>query len=310
MLPYQQNSVQVFESLLPKNTKTILEIGSDIPGLVVSSLAERSGALVVGINPSPDFPKCDNTISNKKTGYFVRSDGRFLPFPDNCFDFIISIATMEHVNGISELLQEVERVLKPKGIFYTNFAPIWSSAKGHHVFAIAGEKEARFWKLGKNPVPDFAHLYMTPEELREILSTGPCSSTLIEPIINWIYFDDAINRYHYDTYIDEFSKSTLLIERLITKSLNNISPDSETIKKLNEKYGEKCNFSTSGITAIFRKSNIKANKFAFVYFKYSIVTKRYLHWFIYYIAFKILTRFPEMKPLAETIMNNIRHIRK
>ena len=41
-----------------------------------------------------------------------------LPFDDNEFEIIISLAVIEHIENISHFLSEVRRVLKPKGILY------------------------------------------------------------------------------------------------------------------------------------------------------------------------------------------------
>ena len=41
-----------------------------------------------------------------------------LPFKSNSFDIIFSLAVIEHINGISNYLSEVRRVLKPGGLFY------------------------------------------------------------------------------------------------------------------------------------------------------------------------------------------------
>ena len=196
MLPYQNQIVDAFVKMLRPGAKDILEIGSDIGCEVATAIAQRTGASVVGINPSGEFPApVGPALSNAK---FMRADGRALPFPDNSFDAVLSVATMEHVNGLDIFLSEVARVLKPKGLFYTEFSPIWSSAKGHHVYAVVGPKEARFWKPGKNPIPDYGHLLMSPDEMREYLHSGPCTEELIDPIIQWVYLGDSINRHQFE----------------------------------------------------------------------------------------------------------------
>jgi ubiquinone/menaquinone biosynthesis C-methylase UbiE len=93
----------------------------------------------------------------------MEADGCNQPFKDASFDAILSIATMEHVLNVPAFLKECRRVLKPGGIFYTNFKPIWYCCIGHHVCAIAGRKEARFWKAGHNPLPDLSHLVWNEE---------------------------------------------------------------------------------------------------------------------------------------------------
>ncbi len=164
MLSYQLQTIEIFLKLLPENVTDILEIGSDMCGEVASEIAQRTNARVVGINPSPDFPIPSTSSQNNVC--LLRIDGRTMPFPDHSFDAILSVATLEHVNGLDVFLTEVTRVLKPEGIFFTEFSPIWSSALGHHVYAVMGPKEARFWKPGKNPIPDYGHLLLTPDEMR------------------------------------------------------------------------------------------------------------------------------------------------
>lgn len=136
--------------MLPSNTRDTPEIGSDIADEVVSASAKRTAARVIGLNPALHFPDLGKPDQERNIPFFIRGDGRFLPFPNDSFDAILSIATMEHVNGIEVLLAEVARTLKPRGLFYTSFRLIWSSAKGHHIYAKVGSKEARFWKPGKN----------------------------------------------------------------------------------------------------------------------------------------------------------------
>jgi SAM-dependent methyltransferase len=204
MLPYQQQVVDAFVKMLPPGARDILEIGSDMGCEVATAIARRTGANVVGVNPSPAFPAPTAAVLPHTA--FLRVDGRRLPFADGSFDAVLSVATMEHVRGIDAFLAEVARVLRPKGLYYTEFSPIWSSAHGHHVYAVAGSREARFWKPGKNPIPDYGHLLMTPDEMRAYLRSGPCAEELIEPIIQWVYHGDDINRCHYEEYLEAFRK--------------------------------------------------------------------------------------------------------
>jgi ubiquinone/menaquinone biosynthesis C-methylase UbiE len=248
MLPYQMQVMENFVQMLQSETMDILEIGSDIGGEVVNALAEKTGANVVGINPSSEFPKLVNPKHPKTC--FLRMDGRSMPFPDNSFDAILSVATMEHVNDLDDFMNEVSRVIKPKGIFYTEFSPIWSSALGHHVYAVVGSKEARFWKSGRNPIPDYAHLLWTPAELKTYLDNGPCSEELIDPIIQWIYSSDSLNRCFFEDYMNAFRKCSLVLQSL---RLSHETPDVETVAMLTAKYGTDRNFRCSSISAVFRK---------------------------------------------------------
>jgi len=279
----------------------ILEIGGDIHGEVVTALAKHTKACVIGINPAPDYPNFGTPVPPVNNAFFIRGDGRFMSFANNSFDIVVSNATLEHVNGLEAFLQEVERVLKPKGLFYAHFGPIWSSRNGHHVYAQLREKEARFWKPGKNPIPDYGHLLMGPEEMRSYLKSSPCTNELIEPIIQWVYHCDAINRKPYEHYIEEFNKSSLLIETLRNASLNDHKPSADILKQLIEKYGNHANFISSNITVVMRKRPY--GKFPnHLLFSSYIVVKRILYAvLINFFSVQILKRFPEIVPLVKFV---------
>lgn len=252
--PYQRLAADTFLGLLPDPCTDILEIGSDIECRTISYLAERTGANVAGINPSPGFATSSSLRSRPPGGpHVLRGDGRHLSFADGSFDAILSIATLEHVNGIEEFLAEVTRILRPAGVFHTTFDPIWTCGIGHHVYAVVGEKEARFWKPGKNPVPDFAHLLMEPEEMRDFLRSGPCSEELIGPIIDWIYHGDAINRLPYSRYVEAFEACPLRIDGL--RFLHGPRPSKAELEILRQKFGENENFQCSGFIVTLRKTS-------------------------------------------------------
>jgi SAM-dependent methyltransferase len=296
MLPYQNEMVDIVSKILPSNTRNILEIGSDISCEVVSGLASRTGAKVIGINPAIDFPDLKQYEQKINNMFIMRADGRCLPFSNDSFDFVFSIATLEHVNGIEIFLAEATRVLKPKGIFYISFGPIWSCSKGHHVYAKSGSKEARFWKPGKNPIPDYAHLLMTAEELKSYLSSGPCCEELIEPIIQWIYYGNDINRCHFNEYIDVFQKSSLQIQSI--RFSNDEKPNEDIKARLDSKFGSNYNYTCSGISVVFRKLP-SSNGISSFLFQYSVNSRKVFYSFMFKLMAQLLIRFPEIRSVVK-----------
>jgi len=109
MMPYQQDAFLAFVNLLPKHTVDILEIGSDLAGKVTSALARKTGSRIIGMNPTSDFPAAGETGAETDSPFFIRGNGLSLPFPNGSFDAVISIATLEHVNGIRRFMSEIER---------------------------------------------------------------------------------------------------------------------------------------------------------------------------------------------------------
>ena len=48
----------------------------------------------------------------------VQADAARLPFPDHCFDAVISNHSLEHMDALGSVLQEVGRVVRPDGSLY------------------------------------------------------------------------------------------------------------------------------------------------------------------------------------------------
>lgn len=59
---------------------------------------------------------------SKSKIFFIRSDAYNIPFGNSTFDFAISIRVIHHINQPEKFLNEVYRILKPKGIFVLEYA--------------------------------------------------------------------------------------------------------------------------------------------------------------------------------------------
>lgn len=92
-----------------------------------------------------------------------RVDVRDTLFKDNSFDFIFSVALMEHVAEIEDCLNELHRILRPGGAYYFIQAPFWSCAQGHHFF----HWDDRVY----DAIPKYGHLTMTRDEMRDHLES-------------------------------------------------------------------------------------------------------------------------------------------
>jgi ubiquinone/menaquinone biosynthesis C-methylase UbiE len=65
-----------------------------------------------------------------KGGYcaFIQGSGHQLPFPDNAFDHVICSEVLEHIPDYPSFLREINRVLKPGGLFAVSvprYFPEW-----------------------------------------------------------------------------------------------------------------------------------------------------------------------------------------
>lgn len=59
----------------------------------------------------------DLELRGSKVNRFIQGDGHHLPFRDACFDLVLCLEVIEHVQHTDQFLLEVRRVLSPGGAF-------------------------------------------------------------------------------------------------------------------------------------------------------------------------------------------------
>ncbi|CAN5491053.1 hypothetical protein BH23ACI1_BH23ACI1_14090 [soil metagenome] len=110
----------------------VLDAGCGGGGMPLS-LAEEA-ATVVGIDPAERFQDAGVRLGRERgvrNLHFALADGMALPFPDGCFDLVLSHAVIEHVADAPLYLREAARVLSPGGHVYLSTAPYLSFAGAH-----------------------------------------------------------------------------------------------------------------------------------------------------------------------------------
>lgn len=70
--------------------------------------------------PQPD--------SDKRAANVLAGDAAKLPFPDASFDRVVCCEVLEHVDDPDAVLAEIERILKPGGLFATSVPRYWTEA--------------------------------------------------------------------------------------------------------------------------------------------------------------------------------------
>lgn len=73
----------------------------------------------------------DHTNENIDVFY----DGKTIPFDDNTFDSVFSSETFEHIFNLSEILDEIKRVLKPGGKLMITIPFVWDEHEIPYDFA-------------------------------------------------------------------------------------------------------------------------------------------------------------------------------
>ena len=136
----------------------ILEIGSGYGFGLCYML--KSGLDVIGVEPGSGVSfegrfetALDLLESNGITPadeYLLPAHAEHLPFEDNTFDIVFSIAVLEHVRNVNAVMREAIRVVKPTGIVVMNVPNYNSFYEGHYnimwlPYVLASKKIAKWY---------------------------------------------------------------------------------------------------------------------------------------------------------------------
>ena len=95
----------------------VLDIGCGV-GFVARYLNDRYEMEVIGMDVDPEQVEFAKKYSKESEGlHFTVADATQLPFEDNQFDMVLSFMVIHHIGDWQRVLEEVDRVLKPRGLY-------------------------------------------------------------------------------------------------------------------------------------------------------------------------------------------------
>jgi 2-polyprenyl-3-methyl-5-hydroxy-6-metoxy-1,4-benzoquinol methylase len=117
LLRFEVSRYQRVYSLLPNQKERLLDVGCGDGYFVFMANERFKECYGVDVSPGRIQQAKDKHKSGKKS-YFQECDvDEGLPFNDSFFDVLTCMSVLEHVFSPSNLVEEINRVLKPGGIF-------------------------------------------------------------------------------------------------------------------------------------------------------------------------------------------------
>jgi glycosyltransferase involved in cell wall biosynthesis/ubiquinone/menaquinone biosynthesis C-methylase UbiE len=231
--------------------KTVLEIGAD-DAVLLSRLAQKGMHLGVGINNWYWNNKPVKTVKVSDNIILSHGDIRSVPLQDASFDIIFTVAAFEHIHELEVALAEMYRLLKPGGLVYSFYGPLWSSGVGHHLwFERAGtwyrfSDEASTAPILKN----YEHLLFDKQQMKEKLNAN-WDQASVDDFLYQIYDTDHINRYMYADYIRMFNASDFKVVHL--ENFGKMAIEPEVHEQLRAKFGDENDFTCATLEVVLKK---------------------------------------------------------
>ncbi len=139
---------------------------------------------------------------------------------------------LEHANPVEKYLAEALRVLKPDGLLYMTWQPLWFSAKGHHIHDTMVHELAKLFAREQNmeeclqveyandgkTIPDWSHLWQTEDEFNATLYNTQLRycPPLVAHLVDTVYHSPGLNRASLSQIL-QFLEVTQVAEVLKTK---------------------------------------------------------------------------------------------
>lgn len=236
----------------------ILDNGCDPTGRQLAILAEQTRGRVVGTNISSGFPQ--HTVKHRRhNNEFYPMDGQNLSFDDSSFDLVVSLNVLEHVSNPKLYLKECYRVMRRGGYGFFSWYPLWSGATGHHIHPDMVSNQARSlnlktpeYRLDGTSIPFWGHLLYSADEMLEFLiSDRQYSPALAKWMRDYTYYGKDLNRCFWRDLWHSFNALTWKLIKVDYREKHPI--DTQTLNKLERKYGFVDNFQICGATIVVKK---------------------------------------------------------
>jgi 2-polyprenyl-6-hydroxyphenyl methylase / 3-demethylubiquinone-9 3-methyltransferase len=150
--------VREIQKVFPHSNVRVLDVGCGA-GFLSNELA-REGFAVTGIDASEGSVAVAKQHDSTGTVRYEVGDAYHLPYKDESFEVVCAMDFLEHVEEPERIIVEIDRVLKPEGLFFFH---TFNRNFLSYLFIIKGVE----WFVKNTPKNlHVLNLFIKPEELR------------------------------------------------------------------------------------------------------------------------------------------------
>lgn len=269
---YQINFAFTCSQIIGFEGKNVLEVGGALPREFVfdylnafswTALDAVSYSETLAIMHSEYQDVVKRVKQSVEKSLYTRTDGTFswykvflmnienLPLEHyGKYDLIYSSATFEHLNQFPGALGKMFQALKPGGILFSMFSPIWSAYNGHHLRNISDKEGKVTYNFGNSPIPPWGHLLMRPPDLYRHLTQITDAETA-QKILYDVFHCPSINRLFTEDYVDFVSQTSFIVREM--QATFNTTVPAQIQEQLERIYPGRKLFGNNGILMILEK---------------------------------------------------------
>jgi ubiquinone/menaquinone biosynthesis C-methylase UbiE len=242
----QRDYYAIMQAAVDLRGKHVLELGGAVPPDLIAR-AEVGTWTSIDVSPN----RFSESLGKRTLPDWYRThlmSAARMNFADASFDITYSTNCFEHIDDIPAAFAHIHRILKPGGLLFTIFSPIWTGPVGHHTWVWDGNRPLTFQQ---EIFPDWYHLAQDETGLRPFLERR-YRPELVESILGYVYRSHDINRLadaDYEREIAKYDYVPIISYRIRSRR----QPPVDLLPILRERYPQVMDFRTLGYFWILAK---------------------------------------------------------
>lgn len=194
--------LNVADATIGLRGQRVLEVGGCSPPALLRGYQPLAWT-AINLNPQEvsDFNRQAGELSLTGCSAHLQDIASFEP--EYGYDRIYSINSFEHISNLTGAFDRMYRALRPGGLLFTLFGPIWSSDVGHHLSLATENGPIHF---GDGVLDPWEHLTSTPEAIGKKLQAR-YGKAVADRAVEFIYTYPDLNRVFEHQYLEVLANS-------------------------------------------------------------------------------------------------------